>query len=171
MPKREALSEEEVKARADRAEGKKPESEAKRGGRPPKYQASFATQAGKLCALGATNADLADFFDVSIRTIERWSSEHDEFCRALKAAKEEADTKVERSLYERAVGYSFDSEKVFQYQGEIVRAKTREHCPPDTTAQIFWLKNRQPEKWRDKQDERGGGDIHIHFDAELKGVL
>ena len=55
-------------------------------------------------------------------------------------------------MFHKAVGYSFDSEKVFQFQGEVVRAKTREHVPPDTTAMIFWLKNRRPHDWREKMD-------------------
>ena len=95
---------------------------------------------------------MADFFGVAIRTIERWTVEHEDFCRAIKDAKEVANARVERSLYQRAVGYTFDSEKIMQFQGEVVRAETREHVPPDVTAQIFWLKNRKPEDWRDKQE-------------------
>lgn len=151
MPRRSELSPDKIKDIADRAEGMKPEPQRERG-RPPTYQATFAEQAAKLCALGATNADLADFFGVAIRTIERWTVEHEDFCRAIKEAKAHADARVERSLYERAVGYTFDSEKVMQFQGEIVRAEIREHVPPDVTAQIFWLKNRKPEDWRDKQE-------------------
>lgn len=150
MPPRK-LSPEKVKEIADRAEGKKPEKQRERG-RPPTYQATFAEQAAKLCALGATNADLADFFGVAIRTVERWTVEHEDFCRAIKDAKEVANSRVERSLYQRAVGYTFDSEKIFNGKDGIVRADTREHVPPDVTAQIFWLKNRKPEDWRDKQE-------------------
>lgn len=137
-------------------------------GRPTKYKAVYAAQAAKLCLLGATNADLADFFDVSIRTIERWAVEYVGFCRAIKEAKEVADAKVERSLYQRAVGYSFDSEKVMQFKGHIVRADTREHCPPDVTAQIFWLKNRQRERWRDKQDVEVSGNVTFETIYESK---
>lgn len=124
-----------------------------KGGRPSAYQADFAVQAEKLCKLGATDAELADFFGVSTVTIWRWQSAHEQFCNALKRGKESADERVERSLYNRAVGYTFDSEKVFQHQGSIVRAKTIEHVPPDTTSMIFWLKNRRPEQWRDKTEQ------------------
>ena len=154
------LSPEKVKDIADRAEGIKPEPEVERG-RPPKYQEAFAEQAAKLCLLGATNADLADFFKVSIRTIERWSVEHEDFCRATKEAKEFADASVERSLYQRAVGYTFDSEKIFNGKDGIVRAETREHVPPDVTAQIFWLKNRQKDRWRDKQEIEHSGSVDL----------
>jgi hypothetical protein len=121
-------------------------------GRPTDYKPEYADQARKLCELGATDIDLADFFEVSDRTIYRWQSNFPEFCQALKAGKESADDRVERSLYHKAVGYTFDSEKVFQHQGEIIRAKTREHVAPDTTAAIFWLKNRRKGEWRDKQE-------------------
>lgn len=161
MPRIHPMSPEAVKSAADRAEGIKPGRSAT--GRPPKYNPELAKQAEKLCALGATDEDLADFFGVSIRTIARWKAAHEEFCQALKVGKADADDRVERSLYQKAVGYTFDGEKVFQFQGEVVRAKTREHVPPDTTAAIFWLKNRRPEEWRDKVHQevtgKDGGPI------------
>jgi hypothetical protein len=66
------------------------------GGRPSKFKADYAQQAEKLCDLGATDEDLADFFDVSIRTIANWKSEHPEFLQALKGGKSQADDRVER---------------------------------------------------------------------------
>ncbi len=162
------MSKDEIEEAADRAEGKKPEKHA--GGRPAKYKPEFAAQAEKLCVLGATNEDLADFFEVNIRTVQRWAGTYDEFCRALKT-KDTADDRVERSLYQKAVGYTFDSEKVFQHQGEIIRAKTREHIPPDTTAMIFWLKNRRPEHWRDKVDVNLSGKLTRDLsDQELADI-
>ncbi len=135
------------------------EPEKPKAGRPSSYRPEFAKDAEKLCALGATDIDLADFFGVSDRTIYRWAAEHTAFCQALKAGKAVADERVERSLYHKAVGYTFDSEKVFQHQGEIVRTKTREHVAPDTTAAIFWLKNRKSAEWRDvSRTEHTGKD-------------
>lgn len=135
--------------------------------RPTSYKAEFAEQAEKLCKLGATDVELADFFKVSDRTIYRWQSQYPEFCQALKAGKEAADERVERSLYHRAVGYSYDAVKLFQFQGQVVRGPYREHVPPDTTACIFWLKNRRSEEWRDKQDVVQSGTIeHVHKTAE-----
>lgn len=122
------------------------------GGRPSKFKAEFVKQAAKLCGLGATDEDLADFFGVSIRTINNWKSEHQEFLHALKAGKDQADDRVERSLYQRAVGYSYDSVHFSAFQGVVTETAYREHCPPDTTAQIFWLKNRRADTWRDKVD-------------------
>ena len=119
---------------------------------PSSYKADYAEQAAKLCELGATDEDLADFFHVAIRTIGNWKTSHPDFLDALKSGKEMADARVERSLYQRAVGYTYDTEKIFQNRGEVVRAETRTHMPPDVSAQIFWLKNRKPADWRDKQE-------------------
>lgn len=124
-------------------------------GRPSAYQPEFVQEAEKLCKLGATDFELADFFGVDTRTIYRWKHEHEEFCQAVIAAKEFADERVARSFYNRAVGYTFESEKVFQSQGEIVRASILEHVPPDPGAAFNWLKNRQPDKWRDRAEFTG----------------
>lgn len=126
-----------------------------RTGRPTGYKPEYAEQARKLCEHGLTDDELADFFEVSTRTIYRWQSQFPEFCQSLKVGKDPADDRVERSLYHKACGYTFESEKIFNYQGEVVRAKTIEHVPPDTTAAIFWLKNRRKEEWRDRHEHTG----------------
>jgi len=121
-------------------------------GRPTKYKAEYAEQARKLCLLGATDQEIADFFDVEVRTIHRWKAAHDTFCHSLKAGKEQADDRVERSLFQKAVGYEQDDVKIFMPGGAEapVYAPYRAKIAPDTTAAIFWLKNRRPESWRDK---------------------
>lgn len=121
--------------------------------RPTDFKPEFIEQARKLCELGATDIEIADFFEVSDRTIYRWQLKYPEFCQALKAGKESADDRVERSLYHKATGYTFEAEKIFQNNGEIIRAPYREHIPPDTTSMIFWLKNRRPDVWRDKREQ------------------
>ena len=122
------------------------------GGRPTKYKPEFCDQARKLCALSATDAQIADFFGVSEVTINSWKGKNPEFLKSLKESKEQQDTKVERSLFERAMGYSHPETKVFCQNGEVTEVDTRKHYPPDTTAMIFWLKNRQPAKWRERQE-------------------
>ena len=121
-------------------------------GRPPKYQDDFARQAERLCKLGATDKDLAEFFKVTTVTIWRWRSEHEEFCNALRVGKGFPDERVVRSLYQRAIGYSFDSEKIMQHNGEAVRVPYTEHVAPDPVACKMWLINRMPNEWRDKQE-------------------
>ena len=126
---------------------------ARKRGRPTKYQPEFAEQAKALCEDGAIDVDLADFFGVAIRTISYWKTAHADFLHALKAGKSVADERVERALYQRAVGYTFDAVKIFLPKDAVepVLVPYREHCPPDVTACIFWLKNRKKDEWRDKQ--------------------
>ncbi|MBX9595514.1 MAG: helix-turn-helix domain-containing protein [Roseomonas sp.] len=119
-------------------------------GRPTLYREEYAEQAAKLCRLGATDIELADFFEVATSTLYLWKSTHPEFSEALKAGKEASDERVKRSLYAKAVGYSFDSVKIFNSEGVPLVVPYREHVPPSDTAAIFWLKNRQPKEWRDR---------------------
>lgn len=128
-----------------------PTGDTKRG-RPTAYKAEFAKQAAKLSDLGATDRDMADFFGVSERTLNTWKLKHPAFLQSIKVGKEAADDRVEQSLYRKATGYSFDAEKIFQYEGLPVRVDYVEHVPPSDTAAIFWLKNRRKEQWRDKTD-------------------
>jgi len=123
------------------------------GGRPSKYKPEFNEQAAKLCKLGATDRELADFFGVKEWTINRWKAEYPEFSQSLKRGKAECDDRVEQSLYRRAVGYEHDAVKILMTkEGEVYREDYVEHYPPDTVACIFWLKNRRPDQWRDKFD-------------------
>lgn len=119
------------------------------GGRPSKFKAEFVGQAIKLAALGATDRDIADFFAVDERTLYRWKHENEEFCQALKVGKDEADARVEQSLYRRAVGYAQDDIHFSSYEGVVTQTAYVKLTPPDTTAAIFWLKNRRPGEWRD----------------------
>jgi hypothetical protein len=138
-----------------------PEPEPRKPGRPTEYKPEYAEQARKLCQLGATDRELADFFNVEAPTIWRWAHRYDEFCSALKAGKDACDDRVERSLYNRAVGYSFDAVKIFMPKGAPapVYAPYVEHVPPETGAAALWLTNRRRDSWRNKQQhEHTGAD-------------
>ena len=109
--------------------------------------------------MGASDAQLADFFTVQLETLNDWKAAHADFRAAVTDARAELDTAVERSLFQRATGYSHPEDKVFTYQGKAVVVPTTKHYPPDTTACVFWLKNRQPGRWRDRQShEHTGAD-------------
>jgi hypothetical protein len=134
-------------------------------GRPSLYKPEYAEQARAQCEEGATDQELADFFEVSVRTLYRWKNNFPEFCQALKAGKDPADERVERSLFERATGYERDEIDIRVVGGEIIQTTVRKFYPPDTTAAIFWLKNRKPDLWRDKTETAltgaNGGPIQI----------
>ena len=122
-----------------------------KGGAPTKYKVVFNKQAEKLCLLGATDAELADFFEVSESTINLWKLEHKGFSESIKKGKDLADATVSESLYKRANGYEHKEDKIFNDNGVALVVPTIKRYPPDTTAAIFWLKNRQRKNWRDSQ--------------------
>ena len=123
-------------------------------GRPSKYKQEYVEQARKLCRLGATDKQLCDFFSIAESTLNKWKLEYEDFSESLKEGKILADAEVAERLYHRAIGYSHPEVKVFNNQGEILTHDTVKHYAPDTTAAIFWLKNRQPEVWRDKTETK-----------------
>lgn len=139
----------------------------KKTGRPTAYKPEYAEIARRACLIGFTDQELAELLDVTVRTLYNWKNEHEEFLQALKAGKEIADDRVERSLFERAAGYKVEAVKIFMPAGakEPVYAPYVEHHAPDTTAAIFWLKNRRPDEWRDKREHehsgKGGGPINF----------
>lgn len=132
-------------------------------GRPSKYKPEYADQAMKFCLLGATDKQLAEFFEVDEATINRWKNSHSEFCASVKKGKDEADAVVAESLFNRAKGYSHAEDKIFCTNGEVTVVPTTKHYPPDATSAIFWLKNRQKSNWRDRHEVTGedGGPLQV----------
>lgn len=131
--------------------------------RPTKFKPEFIEQAEKLCKLGATDIEVADFFKVEVRTIYRWKAENQAFCQSLKAGKAEADDRVERSLFARATGYEHDEVDIRVIEGKVVKTPIRKIYAPDTTACIFWMKNRKPDAWRDKQEVDHSGAVSVQI--------
>ena len=123
------------------------------GGRPSKYDPTKNDLVYKFCLLGATDEQIADMLNVDVRTVNNWKESEPEFFQSLKRGKEEADATIAQSLYHRAKGYIAPDIITATSNGLITDIKEVEkHYPPDTTAAIFWLKNRQPKKWRDKTE-------------------
>lgn len=144
-------------------------AEDKNNGRPTKYKKEYDKQAEKLCLLGATDAQLADFFEVAESTLYLWKKEHKSFSEALKA-KSFSDDAVERSLYQRAIGHEVVETTEKQSENGYEKT-TKTKMVADTTAMIFWLKNRRPEKWRDKvEQEEKQQDIIINIDTDALGI-
>jgi len=133
-------------------------------GRPTKYMPSYDRQAYQLCLLGATDAEIAGFFEVEERTVNNWKSMYPNFFQAVKDGKMMADSNVAASLYKRAVGYSYqevrtkqvvvrpDNEDVDSEMITVEVVTTKKEMPSDPGSAFNWLKNRRPNDWRDKKE-------------------
>lgn len=147
-------------------------SEEKRPvGRPTKYKNEYAEQARKLCLLGATDAEMADFFDVDESTINNWKNDFPEFLESIKKGKLLADANVADRLYRRAMGYEAPDVDIRVVEGEIIQTPMVKYYPPDTPAAIFWLKNRQKAIWRDKVENEVSGSLNMNIDRPLSDLF
>jgi len=133
------------------------------------YERVYARQAKKLCLLGATIKELADFFDVPEATIEAWKKKHYNFREALRIGRMDADANVAKALYKRACGFSVLEDKVFCNQlGETTIVPVRKHFAPDVGAAKFWLKNRRATDWKENPEEGSGeGTKTVEFKVIL----
>lgn len=108
---------------------------------------------------GLTDEQIAHNMGISPATLYNYKRDHLEILEALKKGKEVVDIQVENALLKRALGYSYEEKKVEVSEEGTKVTKTIKEVIPDTTAQIFWLKNRRPDRWRDKQDIEHSGQI------------
>lgn len=99
---------------------------------------------------GLTDEQIAHNLGIAVSTLYVYKAEHEEFSEALKRGKEVVDYEVENALLKRALGYSY--EEITYEAGKLVKTVTKQ-VAPDVTAQIYWLKNRKPDKWRDKPND------------------
>lgn len=156
---------------------------AKRG-RPSDYRPELCGIVGKLALLGLTDEEMAECIGKPITTFNRWKAEHEEFRESLKQAKKPADAEVAASLFQRAKGYQWDEEQAIKLKeitygengkksSEVERVQivtVRRVVPPDTMACMYWLNNRDRDRWRHKVDHehggKGGGPIILYRDDE-----
>lgn len=135
------------------------------GGRPTKFNEKMQDRVKALALKGFTDKEMSFVLGIDEATLNNWKKAHSTFFESLKDWKAEADAAVERSLWARANGYTCPETKPQWVQdengGHWEYAEMVKHYPPDPTSMIFWLKNRQPEKWRDKQDLAVTGDLSI----------
>lgn len=145
----------------------KPRSNDEIRGAPPLYRPEFCQIALEMCSGEdpATDIELADAFGVTQRCVQLWRQRYSDFAAACKLGKAQADDRIERALYHRAHGYSYDSEEIKVIEGKVVRVPVRIHVPPDPTCMMKWLNNRQPGKWRDRVEHTGadGGPLQIQI--------
>ena len=128
-------------------------STGSRGGRPSLYRPEYAEQARKLCLLGATDNEMADFFGVNPDTIYRWQKVNPEFSESIARGKILADAEVAEKLFQRACGYRHGATKLYRNEDGSVRQERYEvEYPPDTQAISLWLRNRRKGDWREKHE-------------------
>ena len=126
--------------------------------------------AWSLYIRGATDQEVADAFHVKRLTIIRWADSYPEFAKAREESKDVADAKVEKSLYKRATGFNYYTvESIQEYdqtgQARPLKVQRFEHyAPPETGAICFWLKNRKPDKWKDRAIQSPEIDVFKDMD-------
>lgn len=156
---------------------------AKKRGRPTEYNPKFALWAASLSRQGMTEKEIAKSMGIGLTTLRRWRLEYDEFRIAIKESKGIPDAEIEAALYKRAIGYEIEEVKIISIPkiqpGKDKKSatsavatkieKTVKHVVPDVTAQIFWLKNRMPEQWRDVKKTEHSGTIRTLADIMADG--
>lgn len=193
MPRGKATKTEAVKRAADRAEATSRGEEAELAsapldaaikplvdgrGRPTEFDVKFVSKVQALCEDGATDEEIAQSFGVSTRTIYRWKLQHKDFCQAIAVGKEIANTRVERTLYQKAVGYTYVEQQAIKVKTgkdteEVKVIDVERYAQPEIQAVQFWLKNRKPQVWRDVQQIEHGrpGEFQQMSDDELRAWL
>lgn len=155
--------------------------------RPSKYETHVAprlTEIEDWVRNGATDKEIADRLRISEDSFYEYKKRFSEFSESLKKSKDFVDAQVENALLERALGGKvtlkrpfkvkrnvFENGRRIEEKEEIVLADYEEYVTPDTTAQIFWLKNRRPEQWRDKPvQEEDSEDRSINITLSIEDV-
>jgi len=134
------------------------------------HRQEMLADARELGRSAATEFEIAAYFGVAQSTVQLWRAHDPQFDACLRIGRDIADDAVEATLYHRARGYSFPSEKIFFHKGQVTRVNTIEHVPPDTTAMIFWLKNRRRKDWTDQTDVNVTGAIELNVNADPRAL-
>lgn len=142
-------------------------------GRPSKIGDDKLHIAIGMAKMGATDPEIANAIGVSRSTLNLWKEQNKDFSDAQREAKEEADAKVEAALYKMATGFEYKAKKPMVVgdgggEAHVEIVEYDETVLPNTTSMIFWLKNRQPAKWRDKQEMEHSGGIGVTIVDDVK---
>jgi hypothetical protein len=131
-------------------------------GRPTKFHNKLLPLTRKLAKIAATEGEIAEALGIDYVTYRRWQAEYPQFAKALERGKAQQNKRVKLALYHRAVGFTHDAVKIFKSSDDTpIIVPYQEYLPPDTNAAQFWLKNRQPDQWRDKIDIEGKIEIGL----------
>jgi hypothetical protein len=148
----------------------KTNKEKKKTGRPSLYKQEYDWQVFKLALLGLVDRQIAEFFEVREETINDWKKKHPSFSKHLNEGKRQSNSEVAYSMYRNAIGYSHPEEKVFNNGLDKdgnprppTVVPTTKHYPPNVAAGIFFLKNREPELWKDKQEIKQDTNLTVEI--------
>lgn len=108
---------------------------------------------------GCTDEQLAKKMGINVATLYKWKIKYSNIDEALKKGKEVIDVMVENALLKRALGYEYEEQQVVKYKDDCEVVTVKKYAMPDVTAQIFWLKNRRSEQWREKQQVDISGSL------------
>lgn len=119
---------------------------------------------------GLSNKQIAHNIGIREETIYTWMNKYPQLDKAIKKGKEVVDREVENALLKRALGYEIEETKTYMKDnGNGTQTKhierTKKHVAGDTTAMIFWLKNRKPKEWRDRKDLEHSGEVQSNINV------
>lgn len=145
----------------------------KRKGPPSKFDELDLEAVRKLAEYGHTDDFMSDFFSVPAVTWHKWKKQHPEFFKSLKGWKKVADDRVERAMYESALGYEYEEDAVVwdRWLKERVKVTLEKRCPPNFNAARFWLLNRRPEEWRPEKLEvssKHSGSVAVNGEVKIR---
>lgn len=134
-------------------------------GRPTRLTEKAKKVLKTMAEKGLTEKEMALCLDIDLSTLTKWKQRHADFFTSLKKWKLKADVEVEKSLFMRAKGFKVPAVHISNYQGDITETPIDKYYPPETIAAIFWLKNRQPDRWRDRKEITGadGGPMQVNL--------
>lgn len=117
----------------------------------------YADQIRAIMMNGYDEDDISELFDISRKQMGIWKSQYPEFKKAVEFGYTDADAAVLNALFQTATGYTHDEEKLFMWDGEIIRGDTVKHYKPDVQAIKLWLTNRQRTNWSDRRETEVSG--------------
>lgn len=132
-------------------------------GRPTKFNDQLQEIMMNMSEMGYTDKEIANLICIDESTLTNWKKKYPDFFASLKEAKGRADCKVEQALFKSALGehYIEEHHEGVDANGNIVDKKVKKQVPPNSTSQLFWLKNRQPDKYRDRKEVEHSGSVGI----------
>lgn len=115
--------------------------------------------------MGASNYRIAELLGIDEATLYRWKYDHPDFCESLEKGRQTPIANVVSALYQRAVGYEHEEVDIKVIGDKIVKTPTVKRYPPDLGSMVFFLKNRDPDNWKDKREQ------DIHTDAPPMNII